>query len=348
VEREVIPGGDDDSDEALFDYACRVAKTDHHPVGTCKMGTDKNSVVDPQFLLPDYKVQQLVCSGMVHTGISTIGLVVIRETDGHMEKNKATDSSMEKDLGDDANILAAVLKAGAETSLSYYRKPVSIEVKADQSPVTIADKNTEKAMRAIIDDACPSDGVWGEEQGRNESGNRLWVIDPIDGTKSFLLGNPLYGCLAGLVENGAVKVGGAAVPPLNEYWIAAHGKGAYLNGQRLQASGQTQLSNASIQCTSPDFFEDDERVRFDRISSQARFRRYGGDCYSFLQLAAGWVDAVIESSLQPYDFVALVPIIEEAGGIITDWEGKALNVDSGPQVVAAASAELHRTILEQL
>ena len=230
----------------------------------------------------------------------------------------------------------------------YFRNPVPVDIKEDASPVTLADREAEQAIRNLLSERFPEHGIYGEEQGHQPGEGGTWVIDPIDGTKSFLLGNPLFGCLVGYVENGRACAGGLAMPALGETWLAADGRPTKLNGKAVQTRDCTELVSAALLTSSPDFFEAAEYARFEAISQQVQFRRFGGDCYTYAMLAGGWCDLVIESSLYPFDILPLVPIVEQAGGVISDWTGNPLNLDSGPRVIAAASEELHAKALEIL
>ncbi|MFJ6326136.1 MULTISPECIES: histidinol-phosphatase [unclassified Rhizobium] len=233
-------------------------------------------------------------------------------------------------------------------ALQHFRKTVKFERKEDESPVTIADKAIERAMREAIERRYPTHGVFGEETGKTEGGKELWVLDPIDGTKSFLTGMPLFGALIALLQNGEPSVGVIEMPALGERWVGKKG-GTTLNGDPAVVSNCKVLADARVYTSSPDFFPSAEDwERYDRMSRLAAIRRFGGDCYQYALLASGFCDLVVEASLMPYDFLALVPVIENAGGRITDWDGKPLTVDSGEHVVAAASPWLHDEALKAL
>jgi histidinol phosphatase-like enzyme (inositol monophosphatase family) len=240
------------------------------------------------------------------------------------------------------------LNTASQIAMSYFRKPVSFEIKADDSPVTIADREIEAAIRNLLGERFPDHAIYGEEQGQSSGAGGTWVIDPIDGTKSFLLGNPLFGCLVGFVEDAVVQVGGLAMPALNEIWYADQTTPTRLNGEVCHSSQCQDLSTASLLTSSPDFFSADELQRFENLGKQVRYRRYGGDCYTYAMLAGGWVDLVVESGLYPFDYLPLVPIVEQAGGVISDWQGNALGLLSGPQVIAAATPQLHGAALKIL
>ena len=246
-----------------------------------------------------------------------------------------------------ATLEQALARAG-EICLRYFRRPVPIDTKPDATPVTLADREAEGAIRELIGARFPAHAIYGEEQGTCRGSGGTWVIDPIDGTKSFVLGNPLFGCLVGFVRDGIVEAGGLAMPALGETWLASRDGATRMNGDAVRASGCTRLADASLLTSSPDFFAAAELAAFDAVSARVRFRRYGGDCYTYAMLAGGWSDLVIESSLHPFDFLPLVPIVERAGGVISDWDGRPLDLDSGPRVIAAATPELHAAALAVL
>ncbi len=244
--------------------------------------------------------------------------------------------------------VAEALENASQIALHYFRNPVPVDVKSDSTPVTLADREIEQSIRDLLQRRFPECGILGEEQGHSEGNSGTWVIDPIDGTKSFLLGNPLFGCLLGYVQDGEVVAGGLAMPALSENWVAGNGLPTELNGKPVKARDCTRISDASLLTSSPDFFTDSERVLFENISQQVLYRRFGGDCYTYAMLAGGWCDLVVESSLYPFDYLPLVPIVEQAGGVISDWQGNPLGLDSGPQVVAAATRPLHEAALSIL
>ena len=229
--------------------------------------------------------------------------------------------------------------------LRYFRKSVPVSIKDDHTPVTLADREAEEIIRAVIAERFPGHGIYGEEQGRTAGDSGTWVIDPIDGTKSFMTGNPLFGVLVGFVRDGVVEAGGLAMPALNEKWMAARAEPTRLNGHACSTRKTTHLAEACLLTSSPDCFSRKEYAAFERLSEQTQYRRFGGDCYTYAMVAGGWANLVVESSLQPYDYLPLVPIIEQAGGVISDWSGGALGLESGGQVVAAATPELHEAAL---
>lgn len=234
-------------------------------------------------------------------------------------------------------------------SLQWFRTRLDVDTKADASPVTIADQEVERLLRASIGAHFPAHGILGEEHGRERiDAEYVWVVDPIDGTRSFITGSPLWGTLLALLWHGRPQVGVIDMPVLRERWVGCSGKPTQFNGADCRTSGCAELGQARVYATSPDAFAPAEWAAFDAVSRAARMRRFGGDCHSYGLLAAGHVDMVIESQLQPYDYLALVPVIEGAGGVITDWSGKTLSMQSDGRVVAAATPELHRQAIARL
>lgn len=243
----------------------------------------------------------------------------------------------------------ALADAAAAQSMAYFRTPLDIITKADESPVTLADRAAETAMRAVLAAECPADGIYGEEHGAERvDAARVWVLDPIDGTRSFITASPLWGTLIGVLEGTRVVLGMVDMPVLGERWVGQSGAGAHRNGVAVQASACREIAEARIVTTSPDIFNAADWQAFDALSRRCAMRRFGGDCYGYAQLAGGTVDLVVETGLQPYDYLGPAGLIEAAGGVITDWEGRALGLQSDGRVVAAATPELHRQALAAL
>lgn len=234
-------------------------------------------------------------------------------------------------------------------SRQWFRHPLSVDTKADESPVTQADREVEAALRAAIASQYPDHGIFGEEFGASHAEAELvWSLDPIDGTRAFISGNPLWGTLLALLHRGRPVLGLIDIPMLGERWLGAADAPAQLNGEVCRASGCTELGQAILYATSPDIFEGTDLAAFDTLTQSVRMRRYGGDCYSYGLLASGHVDLVVEAGLQPYDYLALMPVIEGAGGVITDWSGQPLGLASQGRVIAAATPQLHREAMRVL
>lgn len=243
----------------------------------------------------------------------------------------------------------SLANVAATCTNSYFRRPIDIMTKQDQSPVTKADQETEFLLREMISKKYPSHGILGEEHGSERlDRDDLWVIDPIDGTKSFIAGLPVYGTLIAYLYQQKVRIGAISMPAMHELWIGVEGQGCYFNGKLCRASQCKLLSDAILMTTTPDYFRGHDKGRFNELIDQTQLQRYGGDCYIYGMLASGWADIVVEQGLQAYDYMALVPVIQEAGGVITDWSGNCLNLNSDGNVLAAATPELHQQALEIL
>jgi histidinol phosphatase-like enzyme (inositol monophosphatase family) len=245
-------------------------------------------------------------------------------------------------------IAHALADAAAAQSMRWFRQPLDIVTKADASPVTLADRAAEAAMREILSVQRAGDGIFGEEHGSERlQAPTVWVLDPIDGTRSFITGSPLWGTLIGVLREGRVVLGMVDMPVLGERWVGQAGV-AQRNGVPVWVRACTALADARIVTTSPDIFSPADWQSFDRLSRQCAMRRFGGDCYGYAQLAGGTIDLVVETGLQPYDYLGPAGLIEAAGGVITDWEGRALGLNSDGRVVAAATPALHRAALAVL
>ena len=237
--------------------------------------------------------------------------------------------------------------AAAAESLPRFRQFNEIDNKytVGFDPVTEADRAAERAIRAVIGEEFPDHGILGEEYGaHNTDQSHVWVIDPIDGTRAFISGLPVWGTLVGLTIDGDAKAGMMSQPFTGELYFS-DGKGSYLSHgsaslRTLKTRGTTALSEATLFTTTPSLFKDKKYEAFKRLQRQARLTRYGVDCYAFAMLASGFADVVIETGLQPYDIVALIPIIEQAGGVITQIDGGP--AEEGGDVIAAATPELHK------
>ncbi len=233
--------------------------------------------------------------------------------------------------------------------LPCFRQPLPIEHKADHSPVTRADRAAEQRLRELIQQSYPEHGIVGEEyadQGREK--RYRWVLDPIDGTKSFISGMPTFGTLIALLDHHTPLLGLIDMPVLNERWLGLASGVTTLNGRRCQTRTIEQLAQAILFATSPDMFQGDEQRSFQRLATAVQLHRFGADCYAYGLLAAGYIDLVAEADLKPYDFMALIPIIEGAGGVITDWQGRPLSLESDGRVLAAATPALHQQALKVL
>lgn len=232
----------------------------------------------------------------------------------------------------------------------YFRSKITIDQKADDSPVTIADREAEQAMRALIESTFPDHGIEGEEFGAvRMDADYIWHIDPIDGTKSFITGRPLFGTLVSVAYRGKPLVGVIDHCMLNERWVGSADQPSFWNGEPIKTRSCPRLDEAILYVTSPKMFKQPgEAAAFARVEDAVALPMYGGDCYAYGQLAMGFADIIVEADLDTHDYLALIPVIEGAGGIVTDWEGRALTPDSVGRIVAAGDKRVHAETLELL
>ncbi len=237
-------------------------------------------------------------------------------------------------------------EASAAVIRGYYRSGLAIDDKSDASPVTQADREAEIAMRQLITARRPQDGIIGEEFGReNEDAEWVWVLDPVDGTKAFITGRPLFVTLIGLLHFGKPVLGVINQPITGDCWLGVVGEGTTLNGVPAQVSCIAELAGARIGSTGPQYFSASGLQAFNALANECRFAVWGGDGYQFGLLASGGMDIAVESGIKLHDFAALAPVVIGAGGLMTDWQGRALDQHSGGNVVAAATPALHTAAL---
>ena len=229
----------------------------------------------------------------------------------------------------------------------YFRKSIEIDSKEDESPVTIADKNTELKIRELISIKYPNHGILGEEfENKDVESEYLWVIDPIDGTRSFIAGHKDFGTLIALLHNKKPIIGIINCPMHNERWVGIEGKQTTMNGIKVKTSNQSILEKSYLSSTGLYMFENvNFKKKFEEIIDKTRYHRFGGDCYNYGMVASGYIDIVIENMLKIHDYMALIPIIEGAGGKITDKKGSVINFDSDGSVVVSANEKLHKQII---
>ncbi len=239
--------------------------------------------------------------------------------------------------------------AAGEAIRPYFRQPLAVDDKPDLSPVTAADRAAEQVMRALIEDRFPEHGIVGEEFGRaRDDAEFVWVLDPIDGTKSFISGVPLFGTLIALTRHRRPILGIIDQPILRERWVGVAGRPTTLNGAVVRCRTCLALEAATLFATTPDMFKGGDAAAFARVSGAVKLTRFGGDCYAYGLVAAGFIDLVLEASLKPYDFCAMVPIVEGAGGIATDWRGSSLDLGSDGHILVAGDRRTHRPALDLL
>ncbi len=243
--------------------------------------------------------------------------------------------------------------ASGETILPFFRTSLSVDNKSsrnDFDPVTEADRAAEAVMRRLIKANFPQHGIVGEEFGNErEDADYVWVLDPIDGTKSFIAGFPIWGTLIALLHKGTPVFGMMHQPFIGERFAGDNGSASYRNAageRRLSVRRCEQLEHAVCYTTSPLLMNEADRAAFGRVESKVRLSRYGGDCYSYCMLAAGHLDLVIETELKPYDIAALIPIINGAGGIVTDWAGGP--AQNGGRIIAAGDKRVHEAAMKLL
>ncbi|MEZ5818814.1 MAG: histidinol-phosphatase [Hyphomicrobiaceae bacterium] len=245
--------------------------------------------------------------------------------------------------------------ASGKAILRHFRRPIAIDNKAQGSafdPVTEADRAGERAIRKRLAALHPDHGILGEELGAKIANSPYtWVIDPVDGTRAFITGMPLWGTLIGVTCDGRAELGLMDQPYTREriwssagstQWRSTDGK-----VRRVRTSHCPRLEDARLTTTSPDLFSKGyESEAFARLRARARLTRFGGDCYAYCLLAAGHIDVVMEAGLKPYDIVALIPIIERAGGIVTTWDGG--RAEDGGRILACGDPRLHEALLRLL
>ena len=236
-----------------------------------------------------------------------------------------------------------------EVIFPYFRQSNGLEIKSDASPVTLADREGERVIREAIMEAYPHHGIWGEEFGAYEIDREfVWVLDPVDGTKSFISGFPTFGTLISLTQNKKPILGVIDQPISGERWVGVSGVKTLYNEGEVKTSSVNELSQCILSTTSPYLFSENEKSIFEKIKEKAQYTIFGYDCYAYAQLASGNIHVVIESGLKPHDYCALAPVVIGAGGVMTDWNGKLLDMNSDGRVIATANPALHAEILKLL
>lgn len=236
----------------------------------------------------------------------------------------------------------------ARITLHHFRQSIDVMQKKDASPVTIADQSTEAMLRKKILAQYPEHAIIGEEFGQSGDSEWQWVIDPIDGTRSYISGFPTYATLIALLHNHQPVLSVIDMPALRERFVAIKDQPTELNGQRISVSNIEALNDAKLQSTDPGMFSQQQWQRRQQLAKHVALDRFNGDGYLYAMLAAGWIDLVVEADLKPHDFLPLLLIVEQAGGVITDWSGNALTSESNGEVIAAATPALHQASLNQL
>ncbi|MDZ7588587.1 MAG: histidinol-phosphatase [Parasphingorhabdus sp.] len=251
----------------------------------------------------------------------------------------------------DIRLAATLADAAGAAIRPFFRNAFSSEDKADASPVTEADRAAEAAMRTIIDRERPDDAIIGEEYGEKPgTSGRTWVLDPIDGTTSFIAGRPIFGSLIALLERDFPVLGVIDQPISGERWVGATGQDTMFGDAVATTRRCSALSEAVLASTSPQLFNDHDASHFMALAAQVHPRKiiWGGDCYNYALLASGHVDIVIEAGLKLHDFAALVPVVEGAGGMMCDWAGDPLTAQSDGHVIALGDPARLDDVLEAL
>ena len=233
-----------------------------------------------------------------------------------------------------------------EVAQPFWRTGTSVDHKADNSPVTKADRAIETALRDMIRAERPNDGIWGEEHGaENLDAEWVWVIDPIDGTRAFISGLPTFATLIAVLHQGKPVLGLIDQPITGDRWLGAAGRTALFNGQKAVTRRCRSLDSCHLKATSHEMFQGADAARFFRLTQAVKLTSYGGDALNYGLLAAGFLDLVVEADMHPHDFMALVPVVEGAGGLITDWDGKPLTMQSDGRILAACDKTAHEAAL---
>ncbi|HTB47744.1 MAG TPA: inositol monophosphatase family protein [Acetobacteraceae bacterium] len=244
--------------------------------------------------------------------------------------------------------LVAAAEAAADVAGAvvrpFFRAGLAADLKADRSPVTIADRAAEQAMRAVLSERFPEHGVLGEEFGLDRPEARMrWVLDPIDGTRAFITGRPTFGTLVALLDGGRPILGVIDQPVTRERWVGAAGRRTRFSGMlggRAECRPCPMLADAELSCTSPEMMAGDAWPRWQRLAAAARRNYWGGDCYAYGLLALGQIDVVAERDMKLWDWAALVPVVDGAGGRVTDWAGAPLRTDGDGTVLAVGDPAL--------
>ena len=253
--------------------------------------------------------------------------------------------SVARDFIEFAHVLA---DAAGEIVRPAARARRIVHSKADASPVTEIDRAVEMRLRELIAARYPDHGVIGEEfEDDRRDAEHVWVLDPVDGTKAFIAGLPVFGTLIGLTRGGRPVLGIIDQPVTCERWTGIDGAGTWRNGERVHAKACERLNDALVCTTSHEYYEGDDVHAYRRIVSRARWVVYGGNCQAFAQVASGFVDVALEAKVGVYDYCALVPVVENAGGVMTGWRGEPLTIvlASGGRILASGNRTVHEAAM---
>ncbi|BAV65138.1 histidinol-phosphatase [Sphingobium cloacae] len=250
---------------------------------------------------------------------------------------------------DDLTLAHRLADAAGEAIRPFFRARFDLEFKSDRSPVTEADKAAEAAIRALLEKERPGDGIIGEEYGATrEDAERVWILDPIDGTRSFVAGRPIFGTLIALTQAGWPTVGIIDQPIAKERWAGMVGQRTTFNGRPVQTRACRSLEDAILASTAPQLFPGCTGEHFSRLAAQCRDTLWGGDCYNYALVASGHIDIVVEAGLKLHDIAALVPVVEGAGGRMCDWAGDPIDAQGDGRVIAVGDPARVDDIIEAL
>ena len=245
------------------------------------------------------------------------------------------------------HIAQNIAESASAVAMQHFRNPLGIEFKEDESPVTMADRAVEAHVRDLIADHYPEHGIFGEEQGISAgTTDDMWIVDPIDGTRSFITGHPLFGFLLAKLTGGQSDLAVIGMPAIGETYIAERSGGVWRDGKRLRSSDLTAPDDCTIYINEGEKIWRSAPDLFARVMNCGRTRRFSYDCYPYALLAAGHVDVVIDADLQPYDYLPVSLIVEESGGCMSDWSGGALKMGHNVNTIAASTPELHARMLK--
>jgi inositol-phosphate phosphatase / L-galactose 1-phosphate phosphatase / histidinol-phosphatase len=252
---------------------------------------------------------------------------------------------------EDISLANRLADAAGAAIRPFFRSDFIHEAKGDASPVTEADRAAEAAIRSILDAECPHDAIIGEEYGEKPgTSGRTWVLDPIDGTVSFMAGRPIFGTLIALLDDDWPVLGVIDQPISRERWVGATGRETTLNNRPVRTRSCRSLVDATLASTGPQYFGEHDAEHFMTLAAKTAHKRmvWGGDCYNYGLLATGQIDLVVEAGLKLHDFAALVPVIEGSGGLMCDWTGEPLHAESDGRVIALGDSARLEDVLESL
>ena len=228
-------------------------------------------------------------------------------------------------------------------------RAISGTAKGDGSPVTAIDQGVENRIRELIAETYPEHGIVGEERGSSAPDSEfVWVLDPIDGTLPFLAGIPVFGTLIALLRGAEPVLGVIDIPATQERWIGCQGMMTTRNGEPVTVRACENLSTALLSTSNPDYYGEADVPALQRLRAATRWTVYGGSCMAYAQIASGRIDLGIDVAFDPFDYLALVPVIRGAGGVITDWDGNLLTLDSDDRFIAAGDSRVHAQALAVL